>query len=604
MECPYCNQEHPNGTKFCPETGNKMPNPIVGCPNKECPNFQKKDIPTHYKYCPECGTPLKPQNTENVDKSSFDSQIVQSAVQKQENINYECENKDVADTCLFVAIDQKKNINVINANNRKNIYEGWHNKLDVRILSEDGHDVLYIKSGPFGSYTKITPDGNIENEVTWEQTSMCDINSLFNEEDFLKEFPKYIEVGSFGYLKNEKVHVLLVWYKESDKEIAEVITNKGQLLFNVGDPDKCLFFPVGMTPQGLIIVKNRDDRKGLWDLQGKEILPCIYESIESVNSKEPIFSEYLEIYDGDKVSYFNINTKEQVSEVTKYNKFQMHEEEGSDYIDVFDIATNKLILKHIRYNSGMTKELVDGWYMIHEWEEIGGYMRDLSYILVRGNKYFRLPCNNNEILEKVFSSGRSDMTYYIGQNRIITSMEKDNSDGVICLENMAYFAIRDHEGNIICKKSNPTIWPLHPYRHNKVLAFKMKDEEVSSLVYLDLQGKEHHIPNTSHYYFDNPYDIANKEKCGFVSEDTFILNCSDEEGGCYKLIDIKGNVLIDNAWDLEDLAGGYILYKKDWDKVGVVDSHGYEVLRPIYKGVTIIRGNTIIDKDQEIRLFH
>ena len=32
MECPYCNQEHPNGTKFCPETGNKMPNPIVGCP--------------------------------------------------------------------------------------------------------------------------------------------------------------------------------------------------------------------------------------------------------------------------------------------------------------------------------------------------------------------------------------------------------------------------------------------------------------------------------------------------------------------------------------------------------------------------------------------
>lgn len=59
MKCPHCNQEHFEGTKYCPETGKKMPAPIIGCPNKDCPNFGRSDIPSHYKFCPECGAKLE-----------------------------------------------------------------------------------------------------------------------------------------------------------------------------------------------------------------------------------------------------------------------------------------------------------------------------------------------------------------------------------------------------------------------------------------------------------------------------------------------------------------------------------------------------------------
>lgn len=46
MKCPYCNQEHIEGTKYCPETDKKMPAP-KGCPNKDCLNSGRIDIPTH-----------------------------------------------------------------------------------------------------------------------------------------------------------------------------------------------------------------------------------------------------------------------------------------------------------------------------------------------------------------------------------------------------------------------------------------------------------------------------------------------------------------------------------------------------------------------------
>ena len=57
MKCPYCNQEHPEGTKFCPETGQKMSS-LCGCPNPDCVNYMKTDLSESFKYCPECGTKL------------------------------------------------------------------------------------------------------------------------------------------------------------------------------------------------------------------------------------------------------------------------------------------------------------------------------------------------------------------------------------------------------------------------------------------------------------------------------------------------------------------------------------------------------------------
>lgn len=59
MKCPYCNHEHPQGTKYCPITGQKIPEPsIPGCTNRNCVNHGKTDIPSYYKFCPICGSKL------------------------------------------------------------------------------------------------------------------------------------------------------------------------------------------------------------------------------------------------------------------------------------------------------------------------------------------------------------------------------------------------------------------------------------------------------------------------------------------------------------------------------------------------------------------
>ena len=68
MKCPHCNQEHPEGTKFCPETGQKMPS-LCGCPNPNCVNYMKTDLSSSFKYCPECGTLLSGEETKPTDNA-------------------------------------------------------------------------------------------------------------------------------------------------------------------------------------------------------------------------------------------------------------------------------------------------------------------------------------------------------------------------------------------------------------------------------------------------------------------------------------------------------------------------------------------------------
>lgn len=68
MECPYCHQEHPQGTTFCPSTGQKISTSFskkestqqndILCP--VCSSPVKKGG----SYCPRCGSPLQVQTHE------------------------------------------------------------------------------------------------------------------------------------------------------------------------------------------------------------------------------------------------------------------------------------------------------------------------------------------------------------------------------------------------------------------------------------------------------------------------------------------------------------------------------------------------------------
>lgn len=60
MKCPHCGQEHPDDTKFCPQTGKKVESQYFTCNNPEC-NF-RQPLPLSAKFCPNCGTHLVEDN--------------------------------------------------------------------------------------------------------------------------------------------------------------------------------------------------------------------------------------------------------------------------------------------------------------------------------------------------------------------------------------------------------------------------------------------------------------------------------------------------------------------------------------------------------------
>ena len=71
MKCPFCNQDHPDGTKFRPETGNK-----IELSSLTCPSCGLHDIPNDSKFCPNCGTklqggPFPPPEDNNDDIKTF-----------------------------------------------------------------------------------------------------------------------------------------------------------------------------------------------------------------------------------------------------------------------------------------------------------------------------------------------------------------------------------------------------------------------------------------------------------------------------------------------------------------------------------------------------
>lgn len=59
MKCPHCGQEHPDTTKFCPETGKQMEPQGLFCTNPDC-DFSEQ-LPLSAKYCPNCGRELQPK---------------------------------------------------------------------------------------------------------------------------------------------------------------------------------------------------------------------------------------------------------------------------------------------------------------------------------------------------------------------------------------------------------------------------------------------------------------------------------------------------------------------------------------------------------------
>ena len=92
MKCPHCNQEHPEGTKFCPQTG-KLIQQLLSCPNYKCKNFDKYNLLLDTRFCPECGTPIQSVPS-GEDISVHEIVLGQTTLRELRQKGYEIENDE------------------------------------------------------------------------------------------------------------------------------------------------------------------------------------------------------------------------------------------------------------------------------------------------------------------------------------------------------------------------------------------------------------------------------------------------------------------------------------------------------------------------------
>ena len=92
MKCPHCNQDHPDGTKFCPQTGKQILQ-LLNCPNSKCKNFGKYNLPLDTHFCPDCGTPIQ-SIPSGEDISVHEIVLGQTTLRELRQKGYEIENDE------------------------------------------------------------------------------------------------------------------------------------------------------------------------------------------------------------------------------------------------------------------------------------------------------------------------------------------------------------------------------------------------------------------------------------------------------------------------------------------------------------------------------
>lgn len=93
MKCPYCNQNHPDDTKYCPQTGKQIKQQLLSCLNSKCKYFGKHILPLDTHYCPDCGTPMH-DIPSGGDISVHDIILGQTTLRELRQKEYEIENDD------------------------------------------------------------------------------------------------------------------------------------------------------------------------------------------------------------------------------------------------------------------------------------------------------------------------------------------------------------------------------------------------------------------------------------------------------------------------------------------------------------------------------
>lgn len=476
--------------------------------------------------------------------------------------------------------DDVKEISVCRPNSLyQPIFSGMYEKHGEKEMY-NGHDVLLLKYRPDGygeKYVEISVNG-LKRDLEYGET--CHMKQYYygenedsnirNTDELVKKIKelhsKYEDVEYIGYSREKDIHILVGLSHDcvvnETYNGADIITNAGKVLFKLSDDIE----PIEIFPSGLILVEKVSSFGtsfyGVMDMKGKILIPCKYGE-HSVGYSGSIAMGYYkrqrsqpkEIETGiikiPGEGYINAFTGKMYIDVIKSYYIYTHSDDMSN-VDIIDKKTNAIVCSHLSWPN------IDD---IFEWE--GNWNGEWCFVKFSNNEHKPLLLHGSQCI--TFMMYEEVLEYddipYISEGRIVSCVDDQQIN------------IRDFNGSIINTIRNSEIKILRPYKYGKALAINMND---STLLYLDMNGREHIIP------FNESGDLHNSF---FASENTIVIKNYGED----KLINLQGEVLLDKDGSIDQLSGGYLKFY-DYDKqgYGLADVQGKVLFSPHYDDFDIL----------------
>lgn len=349
--------------------------------------------------------------------------------------------------------------------------------------------------------------------------------------------------------------------------------------------------------KNLLKVK-KDEKYGLIDLLGNEVLPIEYDNISTLKGVE---NSILVQKDG---KYGLVNSEGSIIIEANYKEIKSIEEDyKKGYITIDE--NNKYGV--IDYNK---KQLLP-----NEYEEIKQVYGQNLFVIKESDKEKLIDSEKNVVLEKGFDEIKQILQY--SEGIIFTDSKKYgvmnlNGDEIIPAEyeeikeakDSIFIAKKDGKYGIIDKEKNTKVeFNYSNITYNKQADIYLAEDENYNTVVLDnqfnnkLQGILSEINTDKGYmklrvgdeYKYYNFKFEEKSNKDILASNTLFLSKKD---GKYGFVNSKDEVVVDYIYDdaTEQNSYGYAAVKKD-GKWGSIDTNGKVVIDPIYN----LDNNIVID---------
>lgn len=336
-----------------------------------------------------------------------------------------------------------------------------------------------------------------------------------------------------------------------------------------------------------VLKVQKEEKYGLINLEGKELIQCEYENIEIIKGTANVFVTTKNSKKGLVDGLGNIiieNNYEQIEALTTQyeNGFIVKAENGKYGVICYDkkvaLETNYDEIKHIYGNNMYVVKENGSWKIINNEKEVflDGAFEDVksiqteNIILKKNGKYGVTNINGNVVVEAKYE----DLIYAFEDYYIA---KKDNKYGIINLENEVKVDFKYKYIKYL--KEEDFINAQTQEGKNELLdrTFEVKANGIVSEInnnknYIRIREDEDYK-----YYNFRLEEKPNKE---ILSTNTIFLSKKDDK---YGYVNSKGIVVVDYIYDdaTEQNKYGYVAVKKD-GKWGCLDQKGKIIVEPTY----------------------